>query len=355
MAGDPIRVLVVDDSIVARHLVAKAIDSDPALVLAGMAANGRVALDHLSEHRPDIIVLDLEMPVLDGFATLRELRASHPNLPVVMFSSLTAHGASATLEALALGADGFALKPAAGQATDTIREDLLPLLKALVAAPGSAWRAARDAPQAAPARTAALAATRTGPICAVLIGVSTGGPNLLATMLSEIPASFPAPILIVQHMPPVFTRMLATRLDATAELRVVEAEDGMVPQPGWAYIAPGGHHMGVRRVGSQAQLRIHDGPPENSCRPAVDVLFREAAKAYGSGLLAVILTGMGQDGTAGARAVAAGGGIVLVQDPATAVVGSMPAAVIAAGLADIVVPVARVASEIDRAVQRARR
>lgn len=352
--GTPIRVEVVDDSIVARHLVAKAIQSDPGLVLAGLAANGREALDHLAEHRPDIIVLDLEMPVMDGFATLRELRVSHPRLPVVVFSSLTAHGAAATLEALTLGADGFALKPSAGQGSDTIRDDLLPLLKALVAAPGSAWRGEPPARTAVPARKPTIA-TRTVPIQAVLIGVSTGGPTALAGLLAELRGGFPVPVLIVQHMPAVFTRMLANRLDATTSLTVVEAEPGMVPQPGWAYIAPGGRHLGVRRVGTETQLHIHDGPPENSCRPAVDVLFREAAGVFGSGLVAVVLTGMGQDGTAGSKLVAAAGGTVLVQDPATAVVGSMPGSVIAAGLADLVLPLPRVAAEIDRLAHRGRR
>lgn len=359
-APAPLQILVVDDSPVARHLLARAIQEDPDLALAGAAANGREALDLLPTAQPDAVVLDLEMPVMDGLTTLRQLRVIHPRLPVVVFSSLTHRGAAATLEAISLGADGFALKPTGPSAASAISSELLPLVKELAGRGrprpelGPQLRATGTA-LARPDPNVGVPAHRTPPrvaVPAVLVGVSTGGPRLLTSMLAALPGDLAAPILVVQHMPEMFTSLLANRLDAACALHVVEADPGVRPLPGNVYIAPGGHHLGVRRSSGQVRLQVHDDPPENSCRPAVDVLFREAAAAYGPGLLALVLTGMGQDGTAGARAVRQAGGTVVVEDPSTAVVGSMPASVIAAGLADRILPAEQLSGEIVAAVRR---
>lgn len=327
--GAPIRVLVVDDSVVVRRVVARALDADPDFELAGSAADGRAALAKLDRLRPDVIVLDLEMPVMDGFETLRHLGAR--GIPVVVFSYLSAAGATATFDALALGATDFVLKPTSAQglglAEDVIATELLPRLRAVAAPKTTAQPPRPRAP-----------ATRAAAVRAVVIVVSTGGPNALAQLVTDLPPKFPVPILIVQHMPSVFTAQLAERLDRIGPHPVHEGVDGQVVQAGHIYVAPGGHHMAVVRSGGDVCISLNDGPPENSCRPAGDVLFRSAADVYGSGLLALVMTGMGCDGLRGAEAVKAAGGVVLAQDGATSVVNGMPKAVEAVAVASIPLP-----------------
>ena len=338
--SDSIRVMVVDDSAVARQAVVAALNRADGLVPVGIAANGRVALDRLDLMQPDVMVLDLEMPELDGIATLRELRRTNPNLPVVVFSNLTSRGAAATLEALAAGASAFALKPTAiGAGANSLNTDLIPLVIALgrrQSAPQPAQPTSRPLPRV----------RRAGPAAAVVIGVSTGGPAALTTLIGALPGDLRAPVVIVQHMPPVFTRLLAERLNGQAAVSVTEATAGERVHPGHVYIAPGGHHLRLVRNGQAVELALDDGPPENSCRPAADVLFRSAAAAYGSDLLGIVLTGMGSDGTRGAEAIRGAGGSVIVQDPSNAVIGSMPSAVISAGLSEAEVPIELMAAEI---------
>ena len=339
--SDSIRVMVVDDSAVARQAVVAALNRADGLVPVGIAANGRVALDRLDLMQPDVMVLDLEMPELDGIATLRELRRTNPNLPVVVFSNLTSRGAAATLEALAAGASAFALKPTAiGAGANSLNTDLIPLVVAL-------GRRSSAMPQPVQPTSHPLPRVRrAGPASAVVIGVSTGGPAALTTLIGALPGDLRAPVLIVQHMPPVFTRLLAERLNGQAAVSVTEATAGERVRPGHVYIAPGGHHLQLVRNGQTVELALDDGPPENSCRPAADVLFRSAAAAYGSDLLGIVLTGMGSDGTHGAEAIHNAGGSVIVQDPTSAVIGSMPSAVISAGLSDAEVPIELMAAEI---------
>lgn len=337
---EPIRVMVVDDSAVARQAVVAAINRTEGLISAGFAANGRVALDRLELMRPDVLVLDLEMPELDGISTLHELRRDHPELPVVVFSNLTSRGAAATLEALAAGASAFALKPTAiGDGAHSLDTELIPLIIAL-------GRQSAAPPQPTAAAVRRPLPRRTGPASAVVIAVSTGGPAALTTVIGSLPGDLRVPVVIVQHMPPVFTRMLAERLNGQSALIVSEATDGERVRPGHVYIAPGGHHLRLVRTGMLVEVVLDDGPPENSCRPAADVLFRSAAKVYGSDLLGVVLTGMGSDGTRGAEAIRSAGGSVIVQDPVGAVIGSMPAAVIAAGLSEAEVPIDLMSTEI---------
>ena len=337
--------LVVDDSVVVRRLVARALEGQPGLELAGAAADGHAALEKVARLRPDVVVLDLEMPEMDGMRTLAELRRLHPRLPVIVFSHLTAAGAAATLDALAAGATDFALKPSAdgtGMAEHHVRTELLPLVRAL-AVRRVDGQAARPSGARSPAR-----------VDAVVIAVSTGGPNALAAVCGALPADLPVPVLVVQHMPPVFTRILAERLDRTSPLAAGEAAPGEPVVAGRLYLAPGGRHLAVESRSGGVAVVLGDGPPENSCRPAADVLFRSAAQVYGAGTLAVVMTGMGSDGLRGAGAVRQAGGSVVVQSPETAVVASMPAAVMEAGIADAVVPLGELAGELVRRVRRGR-
>ncbi|MEP6781036.1 MAG: chemotaxis response regulator protein-glutamate methylesterase, partial [Gemmatimonadaceae bacterium] len=336
-----IRVLVVDDSVVIRRMVSDILSSDPAIEVVGTAANGRIALQKIEQLNPDIVTLDVEMPVMDGLATIPEIRKSWPTLPIVMLSTLTEVGASTTLEALTLGATDYVAKPSnAGSmevAQQIVRAELLPKVKNLCArAVGTAstdGAVVREKPTSPIVR-----ATSSSRIELVAIGVSTGGPNALGTLMPEFPAEFSVPIVITQHMPPLFTKLLAQRLRNTTKLDVVEAGDGGVLKAGSGWVAPGDNHLVLERRASGVFTKLDHGPAENSCRPAVDVMFRSAVATYGAGVLAVILTGMGQDGLRGAELVKEAGGTVIVQDEATSVVWGMPGHVANAGLADAVLP-----------------
>jgi two-component system chemotaxis response regulator CheB len=347
-----IRILVVDDAVVFRRIVTEELNKDPALEVVGTAANGRIALARMAALAPDVVILDVEMPEMDGLAALRALRKDHPRLPIIMFSALTERGAAATLDALALGASDYFTKPTSAGGLDAslavIRNELIPEIKALHAA--ATCRATVAAPGLG--LPAAPAPVRSHPINVVAIGASTGGPNALAEIFAMLPATLPVPIVLVQHMPPMFTRLLAERLSAQSRIVVQEAAPGTQLRPGRAWIAPGDYHMAVVRDACAVRLRVHQDPPENSCRPAADVLLRSVAQAYGSGALCVILTGMGQDGLLGCKAVRAAGGHIVAQDEATSVVWGMPGAVVRAGLADRVLPISLIADEVLRQVCR---
>ena len=357
-SGQPIKVLVVDDSVVVRRLVARVLEADPAVEVVGSAANGRIALAKIAQLAPDVVTLDIEMPELDGLATLAELRPRWPRLPVIMFSTLTERGAEATLEALSLGASDYVTKPTGlhnpAEAMAAVQAELVPRIKALHGRRLLSRMPHSPAPtvEVTPALPAVKAPARPADarIDVVAIGVSTGGPNALADLLPALPGTLPVPIVIVQHMPPVFTRMLANRLNGRCALKVIEAEGGELLLPGRVHIAAGGQHLALVRQGTSVVTVATDDPPENSCRPAVDVLFRSVANLYGSGALSVVLTGMGQDGLRGAEAIRVAGGQVLAQDEASSVVWGMPGFVARAGLADAVLPLDALAAEIGRRV-----
>lgn len=379
-----IRVLIVDDSVVMRKILTDALRDEPDMEVVGTASNGIIALQRMAQLSPHVVTLDIEMPEMDGIATLREIKKQFPRTRVLMCSSLTERGASITIEALSLGADDYLTKSTnhrGDQNLNAFSGQLIPKIRQFFRdhrnagterGPGmnrgpiqeraklgnrsaTPWGIAAGS---AEHTTISLAARHAAPVPtprpqvqrprAVVIGVSTGGPNALAEVIPSLPKSFPLPVLIVQHMPPMFTRLLAERLNAQSKVTVVEGQEGMVVCPGTVYIAPGDYHMCVQRRGTDIVLRMNQDPMENSCRPAVDVLFRSAAAIYGGGTVSVILTGMGQDGLRGVEQLRSLGGYVIAQDEATSVVWGMPGFVARAGLADTVCELKSVSSEIVR-------
>ncbi len=372
-----IRVLIVDDSVVMRRLLRTVVCSDANLEVAGTAADGASALNSLALNHPDVILLDVEMPVMDGLATLRELRRRGNRMPVIMCSSLTQRGAKVTIEALASGASDYVTKPS-GQsgreaAVHTLAQELIPRIHALTNSSPSQSRyqsllqpqpvfprVARTAPfpavalpANAPHRPLSISSTP----AVVAIGVSTGGPAALDVLLPGLPSNFPLPVLIVQHMPELFTRLFAERLNGRCNLRVREASEGDPVSAGTIYITRGNWHLEALAASlpnAPPSLRLSQGPLENHCRPAVDVLFRSVAKVYGSGVLAVVLTGMGSDGMLGCRMIREQGGSVLAQDEASSTVWGMPGAVVGGGLAHRVLPLDVIAPEILRIAGRPR-
>jgi two-component system, chemotaxis family, protein-glutamate methylesterase/glutaminase len=350
-----IRVLLVDDSVVVRRLLSEAIASDPGMEVAGYAANGRIALGLVNQVVPDIVTLDVEMPVMNGLATLQAMRQAGHRFPIIMFSTLTERGAEATIDALALGASDYVAKPAGignyNAARDRIQEALLPKIKALCHKPSAvSGRTPAISIHAKPA----LPRRMSEPVAVVAIGCSTGGPNALAEILPNFPHDFPVPILIVQHMPPTFTRFLAQRLTGLCQLPVEEAEEGTPLRAGKIVVAPGGYHLVAEGRGALTTMHVTQEAPENSCRPSVDVLFRSVARAFPNQVLAAVLTGMGQDGLRGCEQLAREGGEIVAQDEATSVVWGMPGFVARANLADAVLPLLDIGAHIVRRVMARR-
>jgi two-component system chemotaxis response regulator CheB len=343
------KVLIVDDSAVMRSLLRSVLATDPQLEVAGTAVDGVAALQSIAALVPDLMLLDVEMPVMDGLTTLKRLRAAGHRLPVIMCSGLTQRGARVTIEALANGAADYVAKPTAQQnreaATRALAGQLLPKIHALVR---------RTRPQvlpAAPARPAAPHPVATTAPAVLAIGASTGGPDALERLLSALPGCFPLPVVLVQHMPALFTGMLAEHLDKCCSLRVREAAEGLAVVPGNIFIARGDSHLEVIKAssaGHSSVLHLTNAPPENHCRPAVDVLFRSLAATYGGSVLAVVLTGMGYDGLAGCRVLREHDATVLAQDEASSIVWGMPGAVATAGLAHRVLSLSEMAPEIMR-------
>jgi two-component system chemotaxis response regulator CheB len=356
----PIRILIVDDSVVIRKVLCEALATDPAVAVAGTASDGRIALAKILQLHPDLITLDVEMPNMSGLETIKEIRKLHPKLPIIMFSTLTERGASTTLDALALGASDYVTKPSNTGSLEVtmarIRAELLPKIKGLCGNRQSPKQTApTPRPNAKPGSPQLRAPARpTARVDLLVIGTSTGGPNALAELLPAMPEGLPVPIVIVQHMPPLFTRLLAERLNKQAAIAVHEGEMGAKLEPGNAWIAPGNYHLTLERHGTAVQLHLSQGAPENSCRPAVDPLFRSAATVFGPNVLAVVLTGMGSDGVQGAQHIRERGGQVLIQDEESSVVWGMPGQVAAAGLADAIYPLSQMAGEIVRRVSQQR-
>jgi two-component system, chemotaxis family, protein-glutamate methylesterase/glutaminase len=343
------RVLIVDDAVVIRKILSDALAADPNVEVAGTAANGRIALTKFGSLRPDIVLLDIEMPEMDGLETVRQLRQIDSRVPIIMFSTPTEHGASATLEALALGATDYVSKPSnfdSDATSEAIKRELIPKIRALCRVPE---------PLIAVSRTGNIAVPLTSrprvmiPARLVAIGVSTGGPDALARLLPTLPTNLAVPLVIAQHMPPLFTKMLAARLSGKSALPVRECISGEELMPGTVYLAPGDFHMIVTHELGVPRLRTTSDPKENFCRPSVDVLFRSVAQVYGPKCLGIVLTGMGQDGLRGCEQLYKLGARIIAQDEATSVVWGMPGLVAKAGLADKILPLERIGGEIIRA------
>ncbi len=342
-----IRVLIVDDAVMVRSRLSKILATDPAIEIAGVAPTGKIAIARIPQLNPDVVILDVEMPDLDGLQTLVQIRQLDVNLPVIMFSSMTTTGAATTLDALTLGASDYVAKPSqlgnVDAVTQYLETTLIPKIKAL-----SQSASPLDLPIAT-----VSSSTLTRPMAEIVaIGVSTGGPNALAVLLSALPPNFPVPIVIVQHMPPMFTKLLADRLTTKSPLPVQEATLGTILSPGTIWIAPGDYHLSVKQSQTSVQLVIEQSPAQNSCRPSADVLFESVAQVYGDRALGVVLTGMGQDGLRGCQEIRDRNGQILVQDQASSVVWGMPKFVADAGLADAVLSIDQMMPEILRRVSR---
>ncbi|MEW6368102.1 MAG: chemotaxis-specific protein-glutamate methyltransferase CheB [Acidobacteriota bacterium] len=348
------RLMVVDDSAAFRALIRDVLASEDDIEIVGTASTGRGALLRIPDLTPDCILMDIQMPGIDGLKTLRLVKQQHPQIGVIICSAVGFEVADVAVEALANGALDFIPKApqlAPGESLiGRLRDEVVSRIRAFRAYSPRAQTPPR--PDAQPPLEDALCA-QPGGRDVIAIGVSTGGPVALRALLQEVPADIAATILIVQHMPPVFTKRLADQLNTVSRVRVKEAEDGEEALYGTAYIAPGDYHMEVRRRGSAPAIVLTRGAPENSVRPAVDVLFRSVASTFGNRALGVVLTGMGSDGYAGSQALKARGAIVIAQDEASSVIWGMPRFVAEAGLADRVCALADMPRLIGRLVGRA--
>jgi two-component system chemotaxis response regulator CheB len=378
----PLRILAADDSAVMRSILWKLFllqkedrsSELPRMELCGIARDGLECLEQVKQLRPDVLVLDLEMPRLNGLEVLDRLRRENPELPVIMCSAYTEHGARSTLEALARGASDYVTKPAGQRdfdaAMQSLSQQLLPRIAVLAK---DARREKKKTDQAASSDNAQNAKSKeilsktSSPIEVVVIGLSTGGPSALEQLLPKLPKDFPVPVLIVQHMPKLFTGALAERLDKCCALRVEQAYDNATIRQGTVWLAPGDAHMEIapRRAmageeergatGYSSRVRLHQEEPLNHCRPSVDYLFFSAARMYGAGTLALVMTGMGADGLNGARAVHESGGVVLAQDEASSAVWGMPGRVREAGIASATLPLWGIAGALKQRVSEGRR
>lgn len=344
---DSIRVMVVEDSLVIRGLLVDVLESDPGLEVVGTANNGEEALRKIPDLDPDLLTLDIEMPVMGGLETLEFLRHRHRGLPVIMFSTLTQHGAEATLEALVRGASDYCFKPAnVGSLTesiDRVRDELIPKIHALC----PTVRKHRPTPQAAGSPLPATSSSKNH-VELITISASTGGPKALEQVLSALDAEFPVPIAIVQHMPPLFTAHLASHLDRVTGFDVQVAKGREVFLPGRVFVSPGDRHLEIIRENGRLVTQLSDAPAVNSSRPSADVMLKSIASCCAPTSLNLVLTGMGCDGASGAAAVVRAGGRMVVQDRTTSVVWGMPGAIAEANLAYRILPLPVIPSFLSR-------
>ena len=363
---EPLRVLVVDDTVVYRKVVSDILEDLPDVKVVGVAHNGKIAMSKLATLQPDILTLDIEMPEMNGLEVLAQMRKEAPNVGAIVLSTLTQRGGDMTIKALDLGAFDFIPKPETGsmeQSKEEVKKAIVPMLKAFARrkeirhilmgkkCSGTAgWIKERGAApfESIADRMSAIRSAGRSKSEIVGIGISTGGPNALAQMLPKLPADLNVPVLIVQHMPPVFTQSLAKSLDARCSLTVKEATDGESLEPNKILIAPGGKHMKVVAGldGKTRIVRVSDDPPENSCRPSVDYLFRSIAYLYVGRATGVIMTGMGSDGTKGLQLMKKNGAAVIAQDEASCVVYGMPREAVDADVVDVIAPLDQMAQVI---------
>lgn len=347
-----IRVMVVDDSPLVRKIAGDILSSEPDIEVVATAATAEFALKKIKREMPDVITMDIEMPGIGGVEAIRQIMGCRPT-PVIVLSSHAARGAQQTLAALEAGAIDFVLKPTASLSggLDKVAIELREKVRSAAGTPLAHGFTEHPAPEglpAAPKLEAMVAAAKSVEI--VAIGTSTGGPVALKTVLEQIPGDFPVPIVVVQHMPPVFTKAFAERLDSSSALSIKEAEDGDLLLPGNALIAPGDYHMTVVRSFPHPVVRLDHGEPVSGHRPSVDVLMRSVAREYGRVAVGVIMTGMGKDGSEGIKELHSKGGRIIAQDKDTSVIFGMNREVIINGDADIVTPVQRIAEALDKLV-----
>lgn len=339
----------MDDSAVICKIISDCFKSDPEIEICATAHSGVAALERFSECKPDVVTLDIEMPEMDGLETLRRIRATDTRTPVIMFSKFTSDGAVATLEALEIGANDFVPKPYTREGALSARQQVKTQLAVRIRSLG---RAARGNSSSVKVEKPNLVPLSSPPaIEAIGIAVSTGGPKVLLHIVQHLHPELPVPIFITQHMPPVFTGLLAERLTSRGSLAAQEAADGMSVSGGNIYIAPGDHHLEVERCGEAVVTRIHKGPAENSCRPSADVMFRSLANIYGANTLAIVMTGMGNDGKKGCEQLKSLGAGVIAQDEESSIVWGMPRAVVSAGIADEILTPLQIAARINEAIQ----
>ena len=372
-----IRVLVVDDTIVYRKAVSDIMEELPEVELVGVAHNGKIAMAKIATLKPDLLTLDIEMPEMNGLEVLEALQKQHLGIGAIMLSTLTADGSEMTMRALELGAFDFILKPQSKNLTEgknEIKRLIHPMIQAFARSKVALTLLGKNAPittqrpvlrkiglgtgstpaqKTQPASRPTSSSARRGKSEIVTIGISTGGPNALTQMLPKLPADLGVPVLIVQHMPPIFTKSLAQSLDKKCALSIKEAEDGESLKENVVYIAPGGKQMRLKASsdGKNRLIKITNDPPENSCKPSVDYLFRSVGDYYVGRTTAVIMTGMGSDGTKGLETLKNKGSFIIAQSEETCVVYGMPKAPIEAGLVDVVAPLEKIADEIVKSVR----
>jgi two-component system, chemotaxis family, protein-glutamate methylesterase/glutaminase len=365
-ASPPVRVLVVDDSVVVRSLLQRWLTGLDTVDVAGMAADGQQALQFLEKTDVDVVVLDIAMPIMDGLAALPHIKKRQPHAQIIISSTLTTRNAEISLQALEQGAADYVTKPSGKTVVLQGQDFFAELLEKILALGAASQRKklAGDSPESRPAPPRApqmpkadrapmgVAAVPVRPSIRPLspeilaIGSSTGGPQALFRLLSDLPKPFPLPIVIVQHMPPIFTDILAQQLTRSTAIETREAVDGQPLLAGVAYMAPGDFHMRVVRDGNVVKLALSQDAPINYCRPAVDPLFESLADVYGNRVMALVLTGMGKDGLAGTRILAGRGATILAQDEESSVVWGMPGAVAKAGLAQDILPLDKIAAAV---------
>ena len=366
--GGPYRVMVVDDSAVIRGLLTKTLETEADIKVVSTVGNGQAAIDALKRLDVDVVVLDIEMPVMDGLTALPKMLEVRPGVQVIMASTLTLKGASVSMKALALGAADYLPKPTTTTGINTASDFKQGLVERVrswglvarkkrglpagtAAAPGSSAPAVPKKlyPGSVTLRPPAIVPSK---VECLAVGSSTGGPQALFSLFRSLGRIDRMPVFVTQHMPATFTTILAAHLAQAAGMPAAEAKDGEAVVPGRIYVAPGDFHMTVESQGSGAVVRLNKNPPENFCRPAVDPMLRSITKIYGARTLFVMLTGMGQDGLKGARELVAAGSTVIAQDEATSVVWGMPGAVATAGLCTAVLPLNEIAPYVKKALLR---
>lgn len=355
-----IKVMLVDDSAIVRGLVARILAEEPLIKVAAQASNGEQAIASLARTPVDVVVLDIEMPVMDGLTALPGILRAVPGIKVIMLSSLTQRGATVTFQALKAGAADYIPKPSASSdmsGTGSFKRELIDKIKSLAAHRLRPSASVPAGPAAAVPRPALPTAPNTasppapGAVDVLTIGSSTGGPQALFDIAAKLRGVRPRmPILITQHMPATFTGILAEHMASSSGLPAAEGKDGEKVEAGRIYIAPGGKHMLVEKRGADRFIKLTDDPPENFCKPAVDPLFRSISAAYGAKVMAIVLTGMGCDGGKGGAVIAKAGGLLYAQDEATCVVYGMPAAAVATGLCKAILPLPAIGELIRKTV-----